>query len=185
VLGRRVHRAGGLLSARAGDPLLPSAFGGEGCSRALRRRRPPATRGNANCCCLVGVRQSVHRTGDGRAVRKSPTSLARPARPTTSGGGVQDIVRRGGGVGVPGWSCPRSRGEDGSEDLSVHFEAQVAAVVGAEVVVAAMGEASHRRGGCLCRRDRRCYPRADLRLLGFNGLSLPLGWGTGTRAFSQ
>jgi hypothetical protein len=32
-------------------------------------------------------------------------------------GVVQDVVRRGGGGGVLGWSCPHSRGEDGSEDL--------------------------------------------------------------------
>jgi hypothetical protein len=73
-------------------------------------------------------------------------------------GDVQDVVRRGGGGGVLGWSCPRSRDEDGSEDLFVHAGAvaicrygtgaQVAAVVGAEVVVAA-GEAPYCRGGCL------------------------------------
>jgi hypothetical protein len=53
---------------------------------------------------------------------------------------------------------------DGSEDLSVCFGAaavrrlgvggQVAAVVGAEVVVA-IGEASSCTSGCLCRRDRQ------------------------------
>jgi hypothetical protein len=41
----------GPASAWAGDPLLPSAFGGEGHPPALRRRRPLATRGKANCCC--------------------------------------------------------------------------------------------------------------------------------------
>jgi hypothetical protein len=34
-----------------------------------------------------------------------------------TGGVVQDVVRRGGGGGVLGWSCPHSRSEDGSEDL--------------------------------------------------------------------
>jgi hypothetical protein len=87
-----------------------------------------------------------------------------------------------------------SLGEDGSEDLPVRIGAaavrrcgvggQVAAVVGAEVVVA-IGEASHRRGGRLCRRDHQCYLRADLRLFGFNGLSSPLVRGMRTRAFSQ
>jgi hypothetical protein len=62
--------------------------------------------------------------------------------------------------------------------------AQVAAVVGAEVV-AATGEASHCRGGCLRRRDRQCHLRTDLRLFGFNGLFSPPVWGTGARAFSQ
>jgi hypothetical protein len=45
VLGRRASRVGALPSAWAGDPLLPPAFGGEGCSPALRRRRTSATRG--------------------------------------------------------------------------------------------------------------------------------------------
>jgi hypothetical protein len=56
--------------------------------------------------------------------------------------------------------------------------AQVAAVVGAEVVVA-IGEASHCRSGCLRRRDRQRHLWPDLRLFGFNGLSSPLMWGTG------
>jgi hypothetical protein len=132
--------------------------------------------------------------GDGHAVRRSPVSTARPAPPATPGRSVQDVVRHGGGVRVPGRSYPYSRGEDGSEDPPVRFGAaaicwcgvgaQVAAAVGAEVV-AAISEASHCRGCCLCRRDRQCYLRADLRLFGFNGLSSPLVWGTGTRAFSQ
>jgi hypothetical protein len=79
VLGARASRAGALPSARAGDPLLPSAFGGEGYSPAWQRRRTAT-------CCPVRVRQSVHRTGDGRAVRRSPMSTARPASPATSGG---------------------------------------------------------------------------------------------------
>jgi hypothetical protein len=46
-------------SAWAGDPLLPPAFGGEGHPLAVRRRRPPAMRGKANCCCLDRVHLSV------------------------------------------------------------------------------------------------------------------------------
>jgi hypothetical protein len=78
-------------------------------------------------------------------------------------GVAQHVVRREGGVRVLGRSCPRSCGEDGSEDLSVRtgatairwcgVGAQVAAVVGAEVAVA-IGEASHCRSGCLRQRDR-------------------------------
>jgi hypothetical protein len=45
----------GPASTGAGDPLLPPAFGGEGHPLALRRRRPPAMRGKANCCCLAWV----------------------------------------------------------------------------------------------------------------------------------
>ena len=44
-LGWKASRVGVLPSAWAGDPLLPPAFGGEGCSPALRRRQTLATRG--------------------------------------------------------------------------------------------------------------------------------------------
>jgi hypothetical protein len=105
-------------------------------------------------------------------------------------GVAQHVVCHRGGVRVLGWSCPHSRSEDGSEDLLVRAGAaairrcgvgvQVAAVVGAEVV-AAIGEASHCRCGCLRQRDRQCHLRPDLRLFGFNGLFSPLvgGWGRG------
>jgi hypothetical protein len=79
VLGRRPSRVGVLPSVWAGDPLLPPAFGGEGRLPALRRRRTAT-------CCLVGVWLSVHRTGDGRAMRRSATSTALPAPPTAPGG---------------------------------------------------------------------------------------------------
>jgi hypothetical protein len=45
ALGRRASRVGAPPFAWAGDPLLPPAFGGEGRSPALRRRRTSATRG--------------------------------------------------------------------------------------------------------------------------------------------
>jgi hypothetical protein len=45
MLGRRASRVGVLPSAWAGGPLLPPAFGGEGCSPALPRRRTLGTRG--------------------------------------------------------------------------------------------------------------------------------------------
>jgi hypothetical protein len=44
-LGWKASRVGVLPSTWAGDPLLPPAFGGEGRSLALRRRRTSATRG--------------------------------------------------------------------------------------------------------------------------------------------
>jgi hypothetical protein len=109
-------------------------------------------------------------------------------------GDVQDVVRRGGGGGVLGWSCPHSRSEDGSEDLFARAGvdairrystgAQVAAVVGAEVVAAA-GEAPHCRGGCLCWRDRQCHLPLGPRLFGFNGLVAAPRRKTGARTFSQ
>jgi hypothetical protein len=141
-------------SVWAGDPLLPLSFEGEGHPPALRRRRPPAMWGKANCCCLARVQHSVLRPGDcGRLHR----------------GVAQHVIRREGGTRVLGWSRSRSRGENGSEDLPVRFGAaaacwcgvggQVAAIVGAEVVVAAR-EASHRSGGCFRRRDRQCHLRS-------------------------
>jgi hypothetical protein len=44
-LGWEASQDGVLPSAWADDPLLPPAFGGEGCSPALRRRQTSATRG--------------------------------------------------------------------------------------------------------------------------------------------
>jgi hypothetical protein len=109
-------------------------------------------------------------------------------------GVVQDVVRHGGGGGVLGWSCPHSHSEDGSEDLfaragvaAIHrygTGAQVAAIVGAEVVAAA-GEAPHYRGGCLRWRDRQGHMPPDLRLFGFNGLVVAPRGQTGVRTFPQ
>jgi hypothetical protein len=88
VLGRRASRVGVLPSAWAGDPLLPLAFGGEGRPPALRRRRTVT-------CCLVGVWLSVHRTGDGRVVRRSATSTALPVPPAAPGGRTTRRTPRG------------------------------------------------------------------------------------------
>jgi hypothetical protein len=53
--------------------------------------------------------------------------------------------------------------------------AEVVAVVGAEVVVAA-GEAARCRGGCLCWQDHQCHLPPSLQLFGFNGLVVtPVG----------
>jgi hypothetical protein len=53
----------GPTSAWAGGPLLPPAFGGEGHPPAVRRRRPPAMWGKANCCCLDMVQLSILHPG--------------------------------------------------------------------------------------------------------------------------
>jgi hypothetical protein len=101
----------------------------------------------------------VRRTGVGRAMCGQATSRSFPRR-RLHRGVTQHVVRREGGVRVLGQSRPRSCGENGSEDLPVRTGAaavrrfgvggQVAAVVGAEVVVA-IGEASPCRSGCLRR----------------------------------
>jgi hypothetical protein len=94
--------------------------------------------------------------GQGAAVRPPPGRWSCRARaghvqvlPAPSAG--QQVVCREGGTRVLGRSRSRSRGENGIEDLPVRFGAaaarwcgvggQVAAVVGAEVVVA-IGEAT-------------------------------------------
>jgi hypothetical protein len=115
----------------AGVPLLPPASGGGNHPPALRRRRPPAMLGKANCCCPARVQHSALCPGDS----------GQPHR-----GVSQHVVRRGGGTRVLGRSHSRFCGEDGSEDLPVHFGAagaswcgvggQVDVAVGVEVVAA-------------------------------------------------
>jgi hypothetical protein len=104
---------------------------GETILQLLRRRRPPAMSGKANCCCPARVQHSVLCPGDGGQSLR---------------GVSQHVEHREGGTRVLGRSHSRFRGKDGSEDLSVRFGAagarwcgvggQVDAAVGAEVVVA-------------------------------------------------
>jgi hypothetical protein len=131
----------------AGVPLLPLASGGGNHPPALRRRRPPAMRGKANCCCLARVQHSVLCPGD----------CGRPHRKVS-----QHVVCRKGGTRVLRRSRSRSRSEDESEDLPVRFGAagarwcgvgrQMAAVVGAEVVVAREGFSADKIVGATCGR---------------------------------
>jgi hypothetical protein len=134
-------------------------------SSSIRGRRAfTSLAEEANCHLLPGRDVAVcppHGRRSRRAQVGHVHGLSRAAGHT--GGHIRHRTPRG-GVHVPRWPCPHSRSDDGSEDLLVRagaaairrcdVGAQVAAVVGAEVVVAAKGEASHRRGGCLCRRDR-------------------------------
>jgi hypothetical protein len=166
-----------------------------GCRRPLRAWFPGldglGTASDAASCRLVGAWLSVHHTGDSRDVRRSATSTASPAPAAAPGGGTRRRTPRG-GVRVLGWSCPHSHSEDGSKDLFARAGvaatrrygtgAQVAAVVGAEVVAAA-GEAPHCRGGCLRWRDCQCHLLPDLRLFGFNGLIVAPRRKTGARTF--
>jgi hypothetical protein len=62
---------------------------------------------DAASCCLVRAWLPILRTGDSRAVRGFATSMACPAR-RAHWGTVQDIVHRGGGDNILGWSCPHS-----------------------------------------------------------------------------
>jgi hypothetical protein len=158
--------------AWAGVTLLPPASGGGNHPPALRRWRPPAMQGEANCCCPAKVRHSVLYSGDG----------GQPHR----GGVLQHVVRREGSTRVLGRSHFRSRGKDGSGDLPVHFGAasahwcgvggQVDAAVGAEVVAAA-GEVLVADGvvGAIC--------ASGLQLCGLDSLSSPLEWRRGRGPF--
>jgi hypothetical protein len=118
ALGRRASRVGASPSAWAGGPLLPPAFGGEGHSPALRRRRTlgrgagrlgrrqlprvwlhglggSGATSDAASCRLGGAWLSVHRTGDGRAVHGSATSMASPVPPAVPGGRTRRRTPRG------------------------------------------------------------------------------------------
>jgi hypothetical protein len=163
----------GILAQLALAPpptLPPAAWSGRGCPSTARATVAPHA---GRACLRPFPRRRLHR------------------------GIVQDVVHREGGVRVLGLSCPHSGTtppcggwrrpvcEDLSGDLPVQAGAaairrrgagaQVAAVVGAEVVAA--------RGGCLRRRDRRRHLRSDLRLFGFDGLSSPLVRGRGRGPF--
>jgi hypothetical protein len=167
----------GLASAWVGDPLLPPAFGGEGHPPALWRRHPPATRGKANCCCLDRVQLSVLHPGDSRAARGPATSRS-SLRCRLHREVAQHVVRREGGTHVLGRSRSRSCGENGSEDLPVRFGTaaarwcsvggQVAAVVGAEVVVT-IGEAASAEAVASADKTISATCAPGLRIFGFNG----------------
>jgi hypothetical protein len=176
VLGRRVHRAGARLRVGSG-PLLPSVIGGEGCSPsvALAAAACLASRPERlwRCfwCHLLPLGRSVAaRPPHGCRSRHVQASHVRvlPAPSAAPGGRTTHRTARG-RYSCSGRSRSRSCGEDGSEDLPVRFGAaavcrcgvggQVAAVVGAEVVVA-IGEASSCRSDCLHRRDRQCHLRS-------------------------
>jgi hypothetical protein len=144
------HSELGPASVWAGDPLLPPAFGREGHPPALRRRRPPAMRGKANCCCLARVQLSVLHLGDGRAVRRwllssvlkwwsplvrLPTTAVASADETVSATCARGLWL----FGFNGWFSSPMRGrERGPFSSSVCPEAIAAAVLPpeTEVVVA-------------------------------------------------
>jgi hypothetical protein len=185
VLGRRVRRVGARLRVGS-DPLLPSVIGGEGRSpsvalaaAACLAPRPERLWRCFQCHFLPQGRTwlPVHRMGVGRAVR-GPAMSRSSLRRRLHRGVAQHVVRREGGTRVLGWSRSRSCGEDGSEDLPVRFGAaavrrcgvggQVAAVVGAEVVVA-IGEASSTEAVASADETVSATYAPDLRLFGFNG----------------
>jgi hypothetical protein len=107
VLGRRVCRVGARLHVGSGS-LLPAVSGGEG--------RLPSVALSA----AAGAERGCPSTA--RAMVASCAGWPHPRllpRHRLYWEVVQDVVRRAGGGGILGWSCPHSRSEDGSEDLFV------------------------------------------------------------------
>jgi hypothetical protein len=129
---------------------------------------------DAASCCLVRAWLSVHRTGDGCAVRRSATSTASPVPPAAPGGGSYKT------------SCAAGAAAAFLDGLvltpSVRMGARTSSPVlrqppptGAEVAAAA-GEVARCRGGCLRWRDHQCHLPPSLQLFGFNGLVVaPVG----------
>jgi hypothetical protein len=140
-LGWRASRVGVLPSAWASDPLLPPAFGGQGRSPALRRGRTSATWGRpatgAVSCrvpgslawmALVPPPALLTAAWSGRGYPSTARAMVAPCaglphprlllRRRPHRGVVQDVVRRGGGGRVFGWSCPHSRRRTGARTSS-------------------------------------------------------------------
>jgi hypothetical protein len=140
---------------------------------------------------LDGAWLSVHRTGDGHAVRGSATSMASPAPQAVLGGRTRRRTPRG--WRRCSWMVLSSlHGRTGARTSSraprqpPSTGAEVAAVIGAEVVAAA-GEAAPCRGGCLRCRDHQRHLLLSPRLFGFNGLAVtpPPRRRMGVRTYSQ
>jgi hypothetical protein len=185
MLGRRVHRVGPRLRVGSG-PLLPSVIGGEGRSPsvALSAAACPAPRPERLWCCfrcrLLPLGRSVAaRPPHGCWLRRARASHLQvlPAPPGAPGGSHNTSYATR--AAFVFWDSPvRACGEDGSEDLPVRTGAaavrrcgvggQVAAVVGAEVVVA-IGEASSAEAVASTDETVSATCAPDLRLLGFNG----------------
>jgi hypothetical protein len=178
----------------------------------LRRRRTSATRGRLAAGHQLqrvwpfgldgfGAASSAASCRSGRGVAVHPPHGRRSRRawvchihgfscPPVALGVVQDVIRRGWWRRVLGWSCPRSCERTGARPpLCVLRQppptgAKVVAVVGAEVVAAA-GEATRCRGGCLRWRDHQSHLSPRPRLFDFNGLVVTPRRRTGARTSLQ
>jgi hypothetical protein len=181
ALGRRASQVGVPPSAWTGGPLLPPAFGGEGRSPALRRRRTSGTQDRPTAGavghCVPGspawmasapppTLPSAALLGRGypstaRATVASCTGLPHPLllpRRRPHRGRYKTSYVAGAAAafldGLVLTPAVRTGARTSSRARAAAIRrygtgAQVAAVVGAEVVAAA-GEAPHCRGGCLC-----------------------------------
>jgi hypothetical protein len=161
----------------ADDPLLPPAFGGEGCLPALRRRQTSATRGRlATGCQLQRARPfgldgfgaasdaASCRSSRGMAVRSPHGRRLRRVRvrhihpfscpSATLGGSYKTLYAAVVAVAFLDGLVLTPVGQTGVRTPSCVLRqppptgTEVATVIGAEVVAAA-GEATPCRGGCL------------------------------------
>jgi hypothetical protein len=162
-MGWRPASSSSIRGRRAFASLTKEANFGYAGPADCRRCQPPRARclglggfgaaSDAASSCLVGAWLSVHRTGDGRAVHRSATSTASPEPPAAPGGRTRRRTPRG--WRPHSWmvlsSLHRRTGAKTSSRMlrqPSSTGAEVAAVVGAEVVATA-GEAARCRGGCL------------------------------------
>jgi hypothetical protein len=100
-MGWRPTSSSSIRGRRAFASLVKEANFGYAGPADCRRRQQPRARclglggSGAASCCLVGTWLSVHRTGDGCAVRGSATSTASPAPPAALGGRTRRRAPRG------------------------------------------------------------------------------------------
>jgi hypothetical protein len=181
VLGRRVRRVGARLCVGSGL-LLPSMIGGEGRSpsvalaaAACLAPRPERLWCYFQCHLLPLGRSMAARPPHGCWSRRARAGHVQvlPAPPAAPGGSHNTSYAAR--AVLVFWD---SLGEDGSEDLPVRIGAagvrrcgvggQVAAVIGAEVVVA-IGEASSAEAVASADETVSANCAPNLRLFGFNG----------------
>ena len=167
-MGWRPTSSSSIRGRRAFARLAKEANFGYARPADCRRRQPPRARclglggsgaaSDAASFCLVGAWLSVHRTGDGRAVRGSASSTAFPALPAAPGGSYKTSCAAGAAAAFLDVLVLTPSVRTGARTSSRALRqppptgVEVAAVVGAEVA-AAIGEAARCRGGCLRWRD--------------------------------
>jgi hypothetical protein len=198
----------------AGGPLLPPAFGGEGCSPASRGRQTLGTQGRSSVApsavaclaprprmlwcrlrrCLLPLGWSVAaHPPHGRRSRRARVghihcfsrATSRTGRSYKTSYAVRvEAAFLDGLVLTP---VVRTGAKTSSCTLvqPLPIGAEVVAAAGGADVAASAGEAVHCRGGCLRWRDRQFHLPPDPRLFGFNGLAVTPRRRTGARTYSQ
>jgi hypothetical protein len=166
--------------AWAGNPLLPPAFGGERHPPALRRRRPPAMQGKANCCCRARVQLSVLHPGDGRAAHGPATSRSSLRRRLHNTSYVARVV-------LVFWDGPilvlmARTGARTCRCALGRSPLAGAVLVGRWLLSSVLRWWSPEEVSPSTRPS--APPTSDLRLFGFDGLSSPLVWGRERGPFS-